>query len=160
VPGAKPSVSTTSGLLVTARPAKRLLSHGWLYIPAVSSPVGGGLIKLGHGSTWAAVAVGTAPYAICAMLYIVFVIGYFAALVRFLCAKSGGQEAMERLITVSANAIVSILTLSPAKLPTPARQSPTPSRTATELGHPAAGPRIAVQQRPDATRAPGHDGQA
>lgn len=97
---------------MTARPAKRLLAHGWLYIPAVSSPVGGGLIKLGNGSTWAAVAVGTAPYVICAFLYALFVIGYLAALIRCLCVKPGEQEAMERLITVSANAIVAILTLT------------------------------------------------
>jgi hypothetical protein len=107
-----------------------LLTHGWLYIPAVSSPIGGGLIKIGHGSTWAAVTVGVAPYAICAMLYVVFVIGYLAALTRYMCAKSGGQEAMERLIQVSANAIVSILTLTTTKLPPQARQ-PSMSRTST-----------------------------
>ena len=112
---------------MNAHPAKRLLTHGWLYIPAVSSPIGGGLIKIGHGSTWAAVTVGVAPYAICAMLYVVFVIGYLAAL-----TKSGDQEAMERLITVSANAIVSILTLTTTKLPPQARQ-PSTARTGTGL---------------------------
>ena len=122
--------------------AKRLFSHGWLYIPAVSSPIGGGLIKIGHGSTWAAVAVGTAPYAICAMLYVVFVIGYLAALMRYMCAKSGGQEAMERLITVSSNAIVSILTLTPTKLPPQARPPPISSRADTKLTDPAADPHI------------------
>jgi hypothetical protein len=142
---------------VSTRPAKRLLSHGWLYIPAVSSPVGGGLIKIAHGSTWAAVAVGTAPYAICAMLYLLFVIGYLAALMRYMCAKSGGQEAMERLITVSANAIVSILTLTTTKLPPQVRQPPIPSRADTELIHPAVDPRIVVQQRTDGLCAPGHD---
>jgi hypothetical protein len=111
---------------MTARPAKRLLAHGWLYIPAVSSPVGGGLIKLGHGSTWAAVAVGMAPYAICAFLYAVFVIGYLAALIRYLCVKSGEQVAMERLITLSANAIVAILTLTAIRLPA---QPPTAPHT-------------------------------
>jgi hypothetical protein len=30
-----------------------LLAHGGLYLPAASSPIGGGLIKLGQGSTWA-----------------------------------------------------------------------------------------------------------
>ena len=122
---------------MSTHPAKRLFSHGWLYIPAVSSPIGGGLIKIGHGSTWAAVAVGTAPYAICAMLYVVFVIGYLAALMRYMCAKSGGQEAMERLITVSSNAIVSILTLTPTKLPPQTRQLPIPSPADTGLIHPA-----------------------
>jgi len=119
-----------------------LFSHGWLYIPAVSSPVGGGLIKIGHGSTWAAVAVGTAPYAICAMLYLLFVIGYLAALIRYMCAKSGGQEAMERLITVSANAIVSILTLTTTKLPPQTRPPPISPRADTKLIDPAADPRI------------------
>jgi hypothetical protein len=96
---------------VSGRPAKQLLEHGWLYVPAVSSPIGGGLIKLGRGSTWAAVAVGVAPYAVCVLLYLVFVLGYLAAVMRYLCAGPDGQEAMERLITVSANAVVSILTL-------------------------------------------------
>ena len=61
---------------MTARPAKRLLAHGWVYLPAASSPVGGGLIKLGQGSTRAAVAVGMAPYAVCALLFSVFAVGY------------------------------------------------------------------------------------
>ena len=127
---------------MTARPAKRLLSHGWLYIPAVFSPVGGGLIKIGHGSTWAAVPVGVAPYAICAMLYVVFVIGYLAAL-----TKSGDQEAMERLITVSANAIVSILTLTTTKLPPQARQR-SMSHTGTELVPVAVDPRTGTELVP------------
>jgi|SRR6266851_738134 len=104
-------------LPVTAGPARRLITHGWLYVPAVSSPIGGGLIKLGHGSTWAAASVGTAPYAVCALLYSIFVIGYLAAVLRYLCADAAGQQAMERLITVSANAVVSILTLNVSTLP-------------------------------------------
>lgn len=92
--------------------SRTLLSHGWLYLPAVSSPLGGGLVKLGHGSTWAAVSVGIAPYAVCALLYAVFVIGYLAALLRYLCAGAEGQQAMVSLIDMSADAVVSILTLS------------------------------------------------
>jgi hypothetical protein len=92
---------------------RRLL---WLYLPAVSSPVGGGLIKLGHGSTWAAVSVGVAPYAICALLYVTFIIGYLAAVLRYLCSGEEGQQAMERLIKVSATAVVSILTLQAGSL--------------------------------------------
>ena len=144
---------------MSTHPAKRLFSHGWLYIPAVSSPIGGGLIKIGHGSTWAAVAVGTAPYAICAMLYVVFVIGYLAALMRYMCAKSGGQEAMERLITVSANAIVSILTLTTTKLPPQTRQLPIPSRADTGFIHRAGDSPIVVQQHADGLCGPGHDPQ-
>ncbi|HEY1623976.1 MAG TPA: hypothetical protein VGG16_09260 [Streptosporangiaceae bacterium] len=91
-------------------PVRRLL---WLSLPAVSSPVGGGLIKLGHGSTWAAVSVAVAPYVVCALLYATFIVGYLAAVLRYVCSGADGQQAMERLITVSANAVVSILTLEP-----------------------------------------------
>ena len=105
-------------------PAGRLLAHGWLYVPAVSSPIGGGLIKLGHGTTWAAVGVGVAPYAVCVLLYLVFMVGYLAAILRYLCAGPDGQEAMERLITVSANAVVSILTLRLSAAAMPRRGLP------------------------------------
>ena len=44
---------------------------------------------------------------------------------------------MERLITVSANAIVSILTLTTTKLPPQTRQLPISSRGDTGLIHPA-----------------------
>lgn len=90
----------------------RLPACSWLYVPAASGPIGGGLIKLGHGGTAAAVTVAVAPYAACALLYAVFVVGYLGALVRYLCAGTAGQQAMERLIATSANAVVAILTLS------------------------------------------------
>jgi len=153
---------------VTARPAKRLFAHGWLYIPAVSSPVGGGLIKLGHGSTWAAVTVGTAPYVICAFLCAVFVIGYLAAVTRCL-VKSAEQEAMERLITVSANAIVAILTLTAIRLPP---QPPRASQTNSEFRPATLEAAVAVPQRamprscgakipkPDQSSSSVHSGQA
>src|SRR5215472_8907444 len=50
--------------LVTAR-SRRLRAHTWIYGPAVCGPIGGGLIKMGGGSTLAAVVVGVAPYAVC-----------------------------------------------------------------------------------------------
>jgi hypothetical protein len=106
--------------------ARRLITHGWLYVPAVSSPIGGGLIKLGHGSTLAAASVGLAPYAVCASLYAVFVVSYLAAMVRYLCADAAGQQAMERFITVSANAVVAILTLNASALPAQATQPSQP----------------------------------
>lgn len=140
---------------MTARPAKRLLAHGWLYIPAVSSPVGGGLIKLGHGSTWAAVTVGTAPYVICAFLYAVFVIGYLAAVTRCI-VKSAEQEAMERLITVSANAIVAILTLTAIRLPP---QPPQASRTNSEFMPTTVDTGVPVLQRADVACVRGQDVQ-
>jgi hypothetical protein len=71
--------------------------------------------------------VGLAPYAIYGLLLAVFMIGYLAALARYLCAGPEGQEAMERLMVTSANAIVSILTLtcaSPARSAIPAKRRP------------------------------------
>lgn len=112
----------------TAGAARRLITHGWLYVPAVSSPIGGGLIKLGHGSTFAAASVGLAPYAVCASLYAVFVVSYLAAVVRYLCADAAGQQAMERFITVSANAVVAILTLNASALPVQTAQLSRPRR--------------------------------
>lgn len=106
---------------MTARSAKGLFAHGWLYVPAAAGPIGGGMIKIGGGSSWAAVTVGAAPYVVCLLLDLVFVIGYLAALTRYLCSGHAGQEAMERLITVSANAVVAILTLKRAGLPDHAR---------------------------------------
>jgi hypothetical protein len=108
---------------MASRPARRLPARAWVYVPAACSSIGGGLIKLGHGSTWAAVATGMAPYALCALLLTVHALCHLSALIRYLCAKPEEQQAMERLITVSANAIVSILTLTAATIPGPARQS-------------------------------------
>ena len=108
--------------------ARRLITHGWLYVPAVSSPIGGGLIKLGHGSTFAAASVGLAPYAVCASLYAVFIVSYLAAVLRYLCADAAGQQAMERFITVSANAVVAILTLNASALPVQTVQPSRPRR--------------------------------
>lgn len=87
----------------------RLTSRGWLCLPAASSPIGGGLIQLGHGGTWAAVVVGAAPYAVYGLLYAVFGIVHLAAVLRYLCAGPGEQQAMERLIEVSAGAVVTVL---------------------------------------------------
>jgi hypothetical protein len=102
---------------MSGRSAKGVVSSSWAYLPAASGPIGGGLIKLGHGSTEAAVAVGLAPYAVCGLLFVVFVIGYLAAVSRYLWAKPAQHDAMERLITVSANAVVAILTLTTAAAP-------------------------------------------
>lgn len=98
-----------------ARPKNRLLEHGWLYVPAASGPIGGGMIKLGGGNTFAAVAVATTPYALFGLMYLVFVIGYVTAVARYVWSGPEGQEAMGQLITVSTNAIVSILTLTRAQ---------------------------------------------
>lgn len=88
---------------------------GWYYLlPEVAAPLGGGLIKIGQASTWAAVSVGLAPYVIMAALYAIFVIGYIPAVICYLCSDEGRQDAVDRLIMTSANAIVSLLTLTPA----------------------------------------------
>ena len=86
------------------------------------------MIKLGQGSTLAAVIVGLAPYAVCALMLTVFMVGYLAALARYLWAQPDQQKAMERLIIVSATAVVSILTLTAPRLP--AQPTP-PGHTAT-----------------------------
>jgi hypothetical protein len=72
------------------------------------------MIKLGGGSTWAAVAVGAAPYALCALTYSFFILVLLAAAARYLCSGADSQEAMARLIAVSEDAVVSILTLTRA----------------------------------------------
>jgi hypothetical protein len=75
------------------------------------------MLKASGGSTWSAIVVATAPYAISALLCFLFAIGFLAAVGRYLCSNSDGQDAMERLIRLSANAVVSILTLAPVIVP-------------------------------------------
>jgi hypothetical protein len=67
-----------------------------------------------------------APYACCAVLYAAFIVGYLAAVLRYLCAGTAGQEAMERLILTSATAVVSILTLRDCAGGPPRKELPTP----------------------------------
>lgn len=99
---------------MTRTTVARRLAFGWPYLPATSAPIGGGLIKIGGASTWAAVSVGLAPYAIWAAMCAIFLVGYLGALIRYICSGQDGQDAMTCLITTSSNAIVSILTLTPA----------------------------------------------
>jgi hypothetical protein len=124
-----------------ARPPRPRRARILRHLPAVACPLGGGLIKLGHGSTWAAVGVGVAPYAICALLYAVFVVGYLAAVLRYLCAGPAGQQAMERLITVSASAIVSVLTGRPPRSP-----GAGPARGFSYRGPACSGPRYEISR--------------
>jgi hypothetical protein len=93
----------------------RRLNPGWFcLLPEVTAPMGGGLMKIGHASTWAAASVGLAPYVVLGALYAIFVIGYIPAVFCYLCSGHDRQDAIHRLITTSANAIVSLLTLTPA----------------------------------------------
>jgi hypothetical protein len=111
---------------MTANAGRNPLTHFW---PAtVAGPMGGGLIKLGGGSTWAATIVGAAPYAMYVLGCLVFLIGYLTAVIRYVCSGPKGQEAMERLITISANAVVAILTLTrvPGTRSRPTADNPDP----------------------------------
>jgi hypothetical protein len=110
------------GRLLVADARKRLPAWGLARAPAASGPLGGGLLKLGHGSTAAALTVALAPYALWTLLLSVFLVGYLAAVARCIW-RTGDQEVMERMIMVSAWAVVSILTLTvpahPARRPPP-----------------------------------------
>ena len=105
------------GRIVPAHSARRPPIDGWLRMPTACSPIGGGMIKLAGGPTWAALTVGAGPYVIYAMLYLPFMLGFFAAIARCLCSHADTRQAMERLITVSANAVIAILTLTQLQLP-------------------------------------------
>lgn len=99
---------------MTGNTRKTRLSPSWYYLlPEVAAPLGGGLIKLGQASTWAAVSVGLAPYVLLATLYAVFLIGYTPAMICSLYFADNKHEAAEQLITTTADAIVALLTLTP-----------------------------------------------
>jgi hypothetical protein len=98
---------------------RRLLARGWLYLPAVSGPIGATMVKLGGGSVWTAAVVGAVPYAVCALPYSAFFIGYVTVLIRWVCGPQT-QESMERLIVLSANCAVGLLTLT--RVATPGHQ--------------------------------------
>lgn len=101
----------------THRPkSRRLPAYGWLCMPTVGGLIGGGVVRLEHGSMLSALVIAVAPFAISLLLCILFAIGYLAAVFRYVRAEAGERDAMERLITLSANAVVSILTLSKSPL--------------------------------------------
>jgi hypothetical protein len=96
---------------MTGNTRARRLNPSWYYLlPEVAAPLGGGLIKLGRGSTWAAVGVGLAPYALLAALYAAFIIGYAPAVICYLFFN---EDKADQLITTSACAIVALVTLKP-----------------------------------------------
>jgi hypothetical protein len=99
---------------MTGNTRARRLNPSWYYLlPEVAAPLGGGLIKIGQASTWAAVSVGLAPYVLLAALYAVFLIGYAPAVICSLYFADNKHEAAEQLITTTACAIVALLTLTP-----------------------------------------------
>jgi hypothetical protein len=99
---------------MTRNTGMKRLAYGWCYLlPEVAAPIGGGLIKIGQASTWAAVSVGLAPYTIVAALYAIFILEHVPAVICYLCSDRERQEAIDQLIITSANAIVALLTLTP-----------------------------------------------
>jgi hypothetical protein len=99
---------------MTRNTGMKRLGYGWCYLlPEVAAPIGGGLIKIGQASTWAAVSVGLAPYVIVAALYAIFMLEHVPVVICYLCSSRERQDAIDRLITTSANAIVALLTLTP-----------------------------------------------
>jgi hypothetical protein len=82
-----------------------------------------------------------APYVIVASLYAIFMIGYIPAVFCYLWSSEERQDAINRLITTSADAIVSLLTLTPT---TSGRREQSP----IEHGHRAAAAAQAQRQRP------------
>jgi hypothetical protein len=98
---------------MTGSARARQTVYQWRYVlPGVAAPVGGGLIKIGQGSTWAAVSVSLAPYVVVTSLYAIFIVGYIPAVVCYLFSSPDRQDAISRLITTSADAIVFLLTLT------------------------------------------------
>jgi hypothetical protein len=95
----------------------RLMTRGWtLPVAGAGAPIGGGLFRLFHGPAWAAVMVALAPYAVLALLVVVFSVGYLAAVARFMW-RVNDQESLRQLIMVSTCAVVSIMTLTVPPLP-------------------------------------------
>lgn len=100
--------------------------------------------------------MGLAPYAVFALLLGVFAVGYVAALARFLRGRPGDQQAMERLIVVSASAVVAILTLTAPVLPAQPKRAARPSPRAEGLDDQQPG---AIRRQPSidtAPTSPGH----
>jgi hypothetical protein len=103
------------------RSTKKFLPNPWLFLPAVSGPLGGLMVKLGGGSVWAATVVGAAPCAVCLLPYSVFVIGYVTVLIKWVCSGPKTPESMERLIAISTNSVVAVLSLT--RVPVPNRST-------------------------------------
>jgi len=95
-------------------------AYSWRYLlPATGAPIGAGLMKIGHASTWAAASVALAPFTILITVYAFFAIGYVPAMICYLRSGRDQQDAKTRqdaiasLITTSANALIALLTFTP-----------------------------------------------
>jgi hypothetical protein len=103
---------------------KRIQAPGWLALANACCPIGGGLIKLGHGSTVAALVLGVAPYAVWALVYCLFGVGFFFAALRYLWTGKSQHD----FIATWSSAEVAVLTLTAPKLPEQVPGAPKVSR--------------------------------
>jgi hypothetical protein len=92
-----------------ARGSRRPPIPGWAPVSAASGPLGGGLIKLAHGSTQAATTVAIAPFVLLALLLVVFSAGFAVMLLRYVRCQQDRVD-MERMTLLWAGVLVSILT--------------------------------------------------
>jgi hypothetical protein len=98
---------------MTKSTLERRTAFRWPYVlAAIAGPVGGGLIKIGNASTWAAVSVGLAPYVVAGALYALFMIAFIPAVLCYLFVGPDRQESIHRLIDTATDAIVCLLTLT------------------------------------------------
>jgi hypothetical protein len=102
---------------MTVNARVRRSTYNWCsVVPEVVAPIGGVLFKeVGHTSTWAAISVAAAPYTIAAIRYTIFLIGYVLIVIRYLCSGQARKDDIRDLITLSANALVSMQTLVPTE---------------------------------------------
>jgi hypothetical protein len=78
-------------------------------------------------------------------VYVVFTIGYVPAVICYLCFAENKQDAAERLITISACAIVALLTFTaPTTKSTPTRSASSGSSTGLIAYCPELGGRLHV----------------
>jgi hypothetical protein len=92
---------------------KRIQAPGWLALPGACCPIGGGLLKIGHGSTLAALALGVAPYVLCALGLLLAGVGFLFAALRYLWTGKPQQD----FIATWSSAVVAVLTLTAPKPP-------------------------------------------
>jgi hypothetical protein len=127
---------------------KRLLARGWAFVPAASGPPGGGLLKLGHRSTTAALAMTLAAFALRALLLSGFVAGGLAEVLGEERGELLHCRADVLLLVVQvdvAGALDPVQLLSTAKLWSPACRSaeimrpprPPSARCMASTGEPA-----------------------
>ena len=105
--------TSIGGIKVPLGSVKRIQAPGWLALPGACCPIGGGLVKIGHGSNLAALTIGSAPYVLCALGLLVAGVGFLFAALRYLCTGKPQQD----FIATWSSAIVSVLTLTAPKLP-------------------------------------------